>query len=164
MIRLTNSELLTGASVGCMRLVQALTKKWNSSHGAGGIDPWISNIEGAQGELAVAKALGIYWQPIVGDPDADDAGPYQVRTNCSRRWDDTPLHPGDRDDRVFIGVLSFMPDFDIMGWIWGRDGKRQEWWRDGTPGRPAFWVPRGKLLPMSELPTVEQLMLMRGAA
>ena len=156
--RLSATEMMVAAYIGCARNVWALTHGSEPGHGIGFDNTWTANVEGAAGEMFVAKTLDIYWCPRVGaDRYNGDVGPYEVRTNSSRRWDDTPLHPSDRDDRVFIGVLSFMPEFEIMGWIWGHEGKRQEWWRDGSPGRPAFWVPRSALHSMAELPSVEAL-------
>lgn len=167
MIRLTSTELMIAGYVGCGRYVSALAKNWQHAHGAGPDDAWTKNIEGAAGELAVAKALGIYWLPVIGNPDADDVGPYQVRTNNSRRFDDTILRPasetykGDRPDRVFIGVLSFTPDYEIMGWIWGRDGMQERWLRKGSENdtRPAaYFVPRQALNSMETLPSVAELL------
>jgi hypothetical protein len=127
-------------------------QRWSPAAGVGMANTWTPNIEGAAGEMAVAKALGLYWQPIIGNHRADDVGPYQVRTNISRRHDDLCLRPHDHDDRVYINVLSFMPEFEVLGWIWAKDGKRELWLRDGTPDRPkCFYVPRTELRPMAEL-------------
>jgi hypothetical protein len=162
-IRLTATEMMVAGYVGCGRNVQSLTRGWISKTGPH--DLWTKNVEGVGGEIAVAKWLKIYWLPIIGDPDADDVGPYQVRTNSSRRFDDTCLRPKDREDRIFISVLSFMPDFEIIGWITGREGKQDCWYRDGTPGYPKCWyVPRHALRPMDQLPSPEEAVLMQGAA
>jgi hypothetical protein len=166
-VRLTQTELMVAAYVGSGRNVQCLTREYTPGAGVGVVNTWTPNIEGAGGEMATAKALGIYYEPIIGNLHADDVGPYQVRTNMSRRYDDTCLRPRDKPDRVYIGVLSFCPEFELIGWIWGVDGKLDEWLRPGDPGRPpCFYVPRKKLLPMRELPTPEMLhtLAMKGAA
>jgi hypothetical protein len=70
------------------------------------------------------------------------------------------LRPKDepRADRVFISVLSFMPWFDVVGWIVGREGMKEQWFREGTPGFPKCWyVPRAALHPMDKLPAVDTL-------
>jgi hypothetical protein len=62
------------------------------------------------------------------------------------------LRPHDRDDRVYISGLSFLPEFTICGWISGKDGKNQKWLRSGSSGRPdCFFVPRAGLHPMDSL-------------
>lgn len=145
--------------IGAARNVYAIARNLVPGAGVGMVDTWTVNVEGAQGELAVAKLLDIYWCPRIGDTKADDVGPYQVRTNCSRKWTDTVLRPKDRDDRIFIGVLALdPPEFEIMGWIWAHEAKQEQWLSNGAEGRPKCWfVPRPALKPMERLPTVAQL-------
>jgi len=151
-IVLTATEMMVAGYVGCARNVQALTRGWQRTSGIP-TDTFSGNIEGTAGEIAVAKFLGVYWQPIVGKIDADDVGPYQVRTNMSRKYTDLCLRPRDREDRNYISVLSFAPRFVILGFIWGATGKDQKWLRDGTPGfPPCFYVPSSELQPIQELP------------
>jgi hypothetical protein len=152
-IRLTWTEVLIAAQVGCMRNVQSLRGKWQPGAARGLDDTWTANIEGAAGEMAIAKHLGVYWSATIGDPMSDDVGPYQARTNTSRRLDDMILRPKDRDDRIYISVLSFVPDFIICGWILGENGKRDEWKREGSLGRPpCYFVPRSALESLDVLP------------
>jgi len=152
-ITLTTTELMVAAYVGSARNVQSLTRGWASAAGLGASNTWTPNVEGAAGEMAVAKLLGIYWQPIVGNPQADDVGPYQVRTNISRKHDDLCLRPKDRDDRIYISVLSFIPEFLVLGFIRGADGKQPAWLRDGSPDRPkCFYIPRAALRDLADLP------------
>jgi hypothetical protein len=155
-VRLTQTEMMVAAYVGSGRNVQCLTRGYTPVAGMGLDDTWTPNIEGSMGEIATAKALGIYYEPIIGNFQANDVGPYQVRTNKSRRWEDTCLRPRDKPNRIYIGVLSFCPDFELIGWIYGPLGKRDEYLRPGDPDRPpCFYVPREKLEPMDELPSIE---------
>jgi hypothetical protein len=162
-IRLTPTEMMVAGYIGTARNVQAMRRGWDSSTSNAQTETFGNNIEGAAAEQAVCKRLRIYWVPVVGDPDANDAGPFQVRANCSRKYTDLCLRPKDiernREDKLFISVLSFWPQFtfEANGWIIMRDGMRDEWFREGTPGLPMCWyVPQTALHPMSELPTVEQ--------
>jgi hypothetical protein len=156
---LINTEMMIGGYVGTGRQVQALNRRMQGRADCDELDSWTKHVEGAQGEMATAKVLNIYWQPIIGDPEADDVGPYQVRTNGSRRLDDMVLRPWkDKPDRVYISVLCFAPRFVVLGWILGADGMQQQWYRDGSPGRPkAFWVPRNALHDLDELPLPQDL-------
>jgi hypothetical protein len=152
-IRLSWTEVLVAASVGCMRNVQCLRGKWQPGAAQGLHNTWTPNIEGAAGEAAVAKHLDLFWCGAVGDVKADDVGSYQVRTNTSRKLDDLILRPQDRDDRIYISVLSFLPEFIICGWITGADGKQAEWLRNGSSDRPpCYFVPRSALHPLATLP------------
>jgi hypothetical protein len=153
MITLTATELMVAAYVGSARNVQSLIQKWSPASGAGLHDTWTPNVEGAAGEMAAAKYLGIYWQPIIGNSNADDVGFYQVRTNISRKHTDLCLRQRDNPDKIYISVLSFLPNFEILGWIFGRDGKLNKFLRDGSVDRPqCFYVPRTVLHPMCEIP------------
>ena len=114
---------------------------------------WQIHCDGACGEAAVAKAFGLYWDGSIGDFGATDVGEYQVRTNPNE-WGDLILHERDNDADPYILVLSHgSPDFNLRGWIYGSEGKLSEYWRDGSPGRPAFFVPQDKLRPIEELIT-----------
>lgn len=153
-ITLSWAEVLVAAHVGVMRHVQSLRAKRRPTAGCGDEDSWTKHIEGAAGEMAVAKYLNVYWNPSINTFKAPDVGGYQVRTNTSRRLDDLILRPGDyKEDDIYISVLSFVPQFILCGWIKGIDGKRDQWLRDGSPGRPqAFFVPRSSLNALEALP------------
>lgn len=152
-VTLTWAEVLLAASVGVMRNVQSLRNKCDPGT-AGVDDTWTRNIEGAAGELAVAKYLNVCWSGEIGNYRAADVGPYQVKTNTSRRLDDLILRDTDPTDSLYISVLSFLPRFVLCGWITGLDGKQECWLREGAPGRPAYFVPRRLLLPLAELPRI----------
>jgi len=158
-VRLTWPEILyQAAPVGCARNVQALAKKYKPGASAPMDDTWTFNIEGACGELAVAKHLKMFWSGNVGNPRAPDVGPYEVRTNTSRRLDDMILRDKDmkeKSDRVFISVLSFAPEFIICGWYFCCDAKEHpRWKRAGSAEREDCWfVPRDELHPLHKLPS-----------
>ncbi len=136
--------------VGVSRHIKGHRKK-----GQYGVDNrklgWQINIDGACGEMAVAKWMGRYWDGALGDFTAKDVGKLQVRTNPND-WGDLILHPKDADDDVFILVLSHnAPIYKLQGWLYGREGKQTQWWRDGEKGRPAFFVPQSALRSVDEL-------------
>ena len=152
---LTSIEMMVGSYVGSARHVQALFRKFERVAGSKDEDAWNYHIEGAQGEIAVAKRLGIYWAPAVNDHTAPDVGPYQVRTNLTRRVENMILRPKDENkkDKIFISVLSFAPRFKILGWIYGHQAMIEKWKGVADPNRPpCYLVPREALEPMSRLP------------
>lgn len=146
-IVLSPVEMEIAAHVGARRQLENLIKHRQDAHGAPRDGGWSLHIEGAAGEMAVAKWANRHWNGNLGDLDADDVGRLQVRTR-SRHDYELILHPSDPDDRAFILVTGLAPCFVLRGWIWARDGKRQEWWRDPAGGRPAFFVPQSVLRPM----------------
>ena len=146
-IDLTETELEIAALVATKRQASNLCKRRPDAHGAKPDAGWSLHIEGACGEMAVAKWAGKYWNGAIGDLKADDVGKLQVRTRSNHAYD-LIVHRSDPDDRAFVLVTGLAPHFILRGWIWGRDAKRDEWWRDPAGGRPAFFVPQAALRPM----------------
>ena len=144
---LTPGEMHVAATIGCLRQIENLGKRRSDAHGAPRDGGWQIHIEGAAGEAAVAKWLGRYWNGALGDLDADDVGTVQVRTT-SRTDGCLILHDSDPDSRPFVLVTGVAPSFVLRGWIWARDGKRKEHWRDPVGGRGAYFVPQSALRPM----------------
>lgn len=111
-------------------------------------DGWDRNIEGAIGEMAVAKALGIFWSASIGTyRNGADVGLWQVRT---RRKDFYQLlvRPSDPDDVRFYHVKGRSPSFEIVGWMLGKDAKRSEWLREYGGPPAAYFVPDEYLNPV----------------
>ena len=139
-IRLSLFEILEAASKGVMRQVQNLEKRRRQSNNHDPSRDWQDHINGALGECAVAKWLGIYWSGNLGCLQAADVGPLEVRTR-SRPGYDLILHESDPDDRILILLTGLNGEYVIRGCILARDGKRREFWKDPAGGRPAFFVP-----------------------
>lgn len=139
-IELGQTEIIHGAMMGVLRQVQNILKARKPAHGAGNEKDWQKHIEGALGELALAKYLGVFWSGI-GKLRAPDVGTMDVRT-AAKHSHRLMIHPGDPDDRVFWFVTGLNGKYQIRGWLLAKDGKRDEWWKDpqGTD-RWAFFVP-----------------------
>ena len=138
-IELTPSEILVAAMCGAMRNIQSIKEGREPAYGIPPGQDWQYNIEGALGEAAVAKRLGIYWAGK-GKLREPDVGIVDVRTSRKHNGD-LILHKEDPDDRVFWKVTGENGRYVIRGWILASDGKKDEYWRDGTKGRPAYFVP-----------------------
>lgn len=150
-IQLSNHNLQTAGLVGVGRHIKGIKKE--GQYGCNNVAVgWQVNCDGACGEMALAKYLGVFWDGNMGNFQAADVGALQVRTNPNA-WGDLMLHPKDKDEDIFVLILSDkMPSYTLRGWIYGHEGKLQKWWRDGAKGRPAFFVPQSELHDMSTLP------------
>ena len=143
-VRLEGYEMMAAAVVGIRRHLLSLNsrefnKVKNPRYG------WHTDIEAACGELSVAKALGIYWDGSVNTFKRPDLPPdIQVRTSKSYQ-DHLVIRSADADDERFIKVVGVHPDYELVGWIWGREGKRAEYWGERNGTYPAFWVPHAAL-------------------
>src|SRR5690242_2973336 len=122
------SELELAAAVGLRRQISSMRDQREDKHGFSG-PGWTIHIEGACGELAVAKALGRYWNGSVDTFKAPDLGcdvreaeSLQIRTR-SNAYYDLIVRPDDADQDVYILVTGRAPEFEVHGWIRGREAK-----------------------------------------
>lgn len=117
------------------------------------------DIQGARSEQAVAKGLNMQWDGSFLPDDVwkiwrnvgHDVQQLEVRSTRHPNGR-LILHPDDCDDSPFILVLAHNdPEFEIVGWFLGKDGKRKEWWVDVGYGRPCYYVPRDQMRSMDDL-------------
>jgi hypothetical protein len=144
-ITLTWHEMIQGATVGVRRQVEALRRRRPEIYGHPENGEWDAHILGACAEMAVAKHLGAYWEGVVDRPETlrGDVGTVQVRST-THRGGSLILHDRDKDDAMFYLVVASPPEFAIVGWIVGRDGKVPGFF-DASKPRPAYFVPQSAL-------------------
>lgn len=153
LIELTPAEIQMAALVGTQRTVQCLQNGSKHRYGAKDTDAWQMSIEGAMGECALAKHLGIFWSK--GLPGATDVGPHDVRqTHLS--YGSLIVHPSDDDNRRFYLVTGLLGKYAIHGYMYGKQAKQKKYWRDpqGT-NRFAYFVPQADLIQDNIQTTVE---------
>jgi hypothetical protein len=151
-IVLTLGELHMAAEIGVLRQLEAIRKKLPDRHGFDGDTGWTIHIEGAAGEIAVAKILGTYWGGTVNTFKTEgDVGKLEVRTR-SKDYYDLIVRDNDKDDSVFILVTGKAPNFNVIGWILGKDAKNTEWKQTYGDRPGAFFVPQKELKPIDSLP------------
>lgn len=133
------TELTLAVMAGVMRQVINLKLGRTDYYGAEREDPWSKHIRGACGEKAAAKFYNLYW-PGVGQLRAKDVGPLQVRTTEPGKR--LILHKTDDDDDRFVLVCGEGARWEVMGWCFGHEGKRTEYWSDPQhTNRWAYFVP-----------------------
>lgn len=149
-VALTDSELLMAANVGVMRRISSIKQKLKNIMKISEYEKWGIDICGAFGEMAVAKALGLYWEGGVDTFKAPDIGTFQVR---SSRHENGRLivRNNDKDEDIFILVVGKAPNYEIVGWIKGAEAKCDAYLDDPNNLRPAWFVPQEDLHPISEL-------------
>ena len=137
---------------GAMRQVRALQKGLKHRYGEPPHDQWGGHIEGAGAELAVAKAVNRYWAGFYHhDPEkfAGDIGEIEVRWTW--RMDGRLIvHDRDKDESPFVLVRGSFPEYDVVGWIYGKNAKQSRYLYNGD-GRPAYFVPATDLWDMTTL-------------
>lgn len=143
-VQMTWQELMVAAQVGAMRRVGSIRRGMNKNVHAS-VSDWATDTNGALAEMAVAKALDIYWGAHTMTMKSPDVGSIQVRSS-SHKSPHLIVRHNDADNELFILVQTSPPDCEIIGYLSGADAKRPEYWRQGTgEGVGAWWVPHDKL-------------------
>ena len=141
-------EMRVAAQVGLQRQLEDIHANKKSYSGEAKEGAWSRHIEGALSECALAKVMNVYWNkrsyphPDVGDVDCR-CTPYQTGH--------LQIKKTDPDDRKFYLLIGINGKYRIAGWIWGKDGKQQQYW--GTKGEsrdPCYWVPQRDLIPYGQ--------------
>lgn len=145
-VNLAKHEVISGAMLGVYRRVESQFDN-RTTHVKN--HRWDIDISGALGEQALAKGMGVYFDPTLNTFKAADLGDViQVRTTDYRsgrlilRKEDNPEH-------IYVLVINDMPRFRIVGWMQGRDMKQKKY-VDNPKGQnlnPAFFVPQNDLNP-----------------
>lgn len=150
-VTLTAAEMREAGRVGVARHVSAIRRGLADKHGARG-DGWGLHIEGAAGEIAAARALGVQWcggidtfKSVGGDLGFG----VEVRTRSAHTYD-LIIRTDDRDG-PYVLVTGRCPTFRVHGWITRTEAERPEWWRDYGGREWAWFVPSAWLHPMEKL-------------
>jgi hypothetical protein len=152
-VKLNWAEIAMCAGVGVRRKVESLRTSLSPLHKFDAHGGFEIDIQGACGEYAVAKALGLAWNGSVGSFKLPDVGPYQVRTKVSTNYQGLALRTNDKDDEITILVEGRVPNFELKGWICNANGKQKRFEKVIQSGRPpAFLVPPAELHSIESLP------------
>lgn len=115
---------------------------------------WDYSIEGAQGEMAFAKHVDRYWLGAHDYKPADVAG-YEIRTRSSHRFD-LIIRPHESDEKDYILLTGLHGEFVFRGWIPGKEGRLDKFFRTPNKRPPAYFVPQNFLLDELEIETTNE--------
>lgn len=154
-VTLTWSELMIAHQIAGMIRISAMkasrNQRYNRDNGLAVIEG--TEVNAVRAEMAVAKAYNMYWMGGVGNVGSVDVGGIIEVRSVSQANHNLILHPDDKDKFPYVLVdLSDCPNVNLIGWIWGSDGKQDKYWKDPSgKNRPAFFVPQADLNPMYDL-------------
>jgi len=148
-ITLTWYEIYMAAHVGVARRLASLERKetnkvQNKDFG------WHSDIEGACGELAVAKFLGIFWDGSINTFKAPDVGLLHVR-HTQLPNGHLFIREGDDERGLYVLVTGFHPIYKIPGFMIAINGMKDEYSKNPNGKFPTWMVPQSKLLDINLL-------------
>jgi hypothetical protein len=145
-VRLSPEEVAMAASVAIHRGIDAIVHNRKNQHGFIG-NGWTENIEGYGAELAVSKALNLYYSAGAGKgfKGADVSEKIQVRWASQDNYRLIVRAP-DQTDHVYVLVTGEAPEYNIKGFIPGQYAKQDKYYSNPGNGRPdAWWVPQSDL-------------------
>jgi hypothetical protein len=107
---------------------------------------------GAVGEYCLAKYLDRHWSGPGRMKQPDVGREIQIRTS-NKVSGHLLLHKADNDDDYFVAVAkgATTESWHVKGWVYGRDGKLQEFWKTLQYGRPCYVIPNEILRSMVSL-------------
>jgi len=100
-------------------------------------------IEAIGAEIACARVLGLPWEDTPTPDKGGDIGPgIQVR-HTVRPNGRLFIHDDESDTHKFYLVTGNFPAYNVRGWVFGHDGKKDQWWDAPDKSRPpCFCVPQ----------------------
>ena len=147
-VTLTNTQTKTASWVGKLRNDESVKDGRVSQLYPSHLTDLQVHILGACGEMAFCKGTGIFWPATVNTFKLPDCGrDWQVKTRMRDRLNDMTLRQRDNPEHRYALVIgdAGLEHFDLIGWIRGKDGRRDEW-RSNPGGKGmAWWVPQDKL-------------------
>lgn len=116
------------------------------------LDDFRFHVMGAVGELAASKVLGIPFSGSVDtfkeQPDLQDV---EIRFRSNAEWQ-LILRDNDSDTARYVLARGLPPGaIEIVGWMYGKDGKRPEFKANHGNYREAYFVPDSMLRDIKEL-------------
>lgn len=144
-IKLTLPEMEIAKTIGCLRRFESMRQNLKRKHGYEEAAVWDVDIEGAAAELAYSKFRGMYWGGCVNNYKQADVGKNVQVRSTKLKSGSLIIRENDEDDHFYVLVVGKIPNFEIKGWILGKDGK-QDKWKKAPNGRVAsYFVPQEAL-------------------
>lgn len=126
-VEVTPNDVHLCGSHGILRRYEKLCGR-RSDRPQNGLSTWDNEIEGACAEWAWSKLRNVFPSGISGLKATDCGDGTEIRWT---RHDNGGLiiHKHDTDDRRFVLAKgsSYELKYHFVGWLWGRDGKKNEW-------------------------------------
>jgi hypothetical protein len=144
-VRLEQYELNMAMFVGGERQQSARKKKSSNIYAnrqENADEALTKHIMGACAEMAVAKLLNRYWSASVDTytRGADVGKVIQVRWRSKDHYR-LIVRPHDKEEHFYFLVRGRAPEFNVVGFIRGKDAKRQEWYEEHGGYAGAYFVP-----------------------
>ena len=157
-VTLTVLDILIAHEISWLRRTRSRDAGLRAAHGLSETDwhrLWRQELQSAAAEIAfssirpVESMLGVDLDACVDTfhaPDLIENGlRWQVR-HTEREDGRLIVRPSNDRLHRYVLVTGEIPNFQVVGWIWGYMAQSSRWWREGKNGRPGAWfVPQWAL-------------------
>lgn len=158
-VDLSLSEMLNACVVGGLRHYQSTEKGLLCKHGfdASKNSPLAIHVDGACGEIAVAKLRGRYFGGLVNSFKAADLGDnVQVRTRSSHDYD-LIVRSNDNPEHIYVLVTGAAPRLCVRGWLYGHEAQQDSFLRAYGGREAAYFVPAQSLRPVTRKKEIAEI-------
>lgn len=138
-VKLTWIELTIAAVVGIARRITSIQGRWNKFKHCEKSD-WATDIDGAAAEMAVAKALGLYWDCSNRSFKRADLAGALLHVRSTNHPDGHLIVRKNDENGLYVLVITDSPHYRIVGWISLDGAKEDRFWQGDS-----WWVPQGEL-------------------
>lgn len=133
-VTLTREEMLEAAIVGCRRRIASIYDNLDDDKGEYNPNcPWMTDIEGAAAEFALAKYMGVPWNGGVNTFKAPDVAHFQVRSSTLPYGSLILRHRDKKMDEVYVLVTGKCErpwaKYRPVGWMFCSEAKAPQFWR-----------------------------------
>jgi len=141
-VKLDYWELIMCVQAGAMRRIENIVK--NNPSLMPKENAWEADIEAAMAEYAVAKTINEVWYGK-GSPRQMDVGRNNQVRHTLIPHGRLIVQKDDNEDNIYWLVTGCDGQYQVHGWISGKDAKKTEYWDNPRLDWPAFFVPQDKL-------------------
>lgn len=146
-VTLSNDEILAGVVVAAQRKMASDRRRANGNSSRRQEHyteqrTWDQEIEAALAEMAVSRWRNRYWwgSSFNGKDAGTDAGDAQVR------WTEHEnghliLYVEDAEEKPYVLVTGRSPHKTIVGWGYGHELRKDDFWKHENVKCPSWWIP-----------------------
>jgi hypothetical protein len=143
-VQLTMQEVATAAVNGVWRRISAMGHNRPNDQKYDGKNAWQIDVEGALAEMALAKALKLYWTGAAKIRAVDVGDSHEAR-HTQLEVGSLIVYEKDKPDYLYWLVIGVHGKYTIHGWMTGKEAQQDKYWRKEGVRSPAFFVPQGEL-------------------
>lgn len=144
-VELSPDEMRIGKHVGLCRAAANRERGNEHRHGTPPEVMIEADIVGAQGEMAVAKHLNVYWSGNTRSGDYDVGGFLQVKTTMATDLNLIVRLNAKPTDPYALAWRKGGPQFVMVGWMWAAVAMQEQYRTKQRYGGEAYYFPHRRV-------------------